>query len=315
VLRSILGRQLPKLLDRLGVRRSIHNLEIIEAVLEIQSKLSLLTGRTMQRFFPKMLLAQLAMGMGASCWVVSAHADTVINRIKSSAVLRVCVWPEYYSITYRSPRDQRWSGIDIDLSAELARELGVRLQYIETSFVKLVEDVTSERCDIAMTGVGITPQRKQVLAFSQPYLQSDIYAVTNRSSRAIRDWEDIDKPGIVVAVQAGTFMATLVAADLKHAKMVVVSPPQSREQELEAGRIDVFMTDYPYSRRLLENADWAKLIAPPRSYHPIPYGYAVKPGDAQWLERVNAFVAAIKADGRLQAAAKQARLSDIVINE
>ena len=262
-----------------------------------------------------MLLAQLALGMGAVGCVLSAHAGTVINRIKSSAVLRVCVWPDYYSITYRSPRDQRWSGIDIDLSAELARELGVRLQYVESSFARLVEDVTSERCDIAMFGVGITPQRKQVLAFSQPYLQSDIYAVTNRSSRVVRYWEDIDKPGVVVAVQAGTFMEPIMAADLKQAKMVVIAPPQSREQELEAGRADVFMTDYPYSRRLLENADWAKLLTPPRSYHPIPYAYAVKPGDAQWLQRVNAFVTAIKSDGRLQAAAQRARLSDILVND
>ena len=41
-----------------------------------------------------------------------------------------------------------------------------------------------------------------------------------------------------------------------------VKLPATRERELVAGRVDVFMTDYPYSRRLLDNADWARLIAP-----------------------------------------------------
>lgn len=271
----------------------------------------------MQRFFSKLQWAKptVAVALGLLCSGLVAQADTVAERIRRSAALRVCVWPDYYSITYRSPRDQRWSGIDIELSAELARELGVRVDYVDSSFAKLVEDLMNDRCDIAMFGVGVTSQRKQALAFSQPYLQSDIYAVTNRTSRVVRYWDDIDKPGVLVAVQAGTFMEPVMAATLKQAKMVVISPPQTREQELEAGRVDVFMTDYPYSQRLLENAEWARLIAPPRAYHPIPYAYAVKPGDRLWLERVNSFVAAIKRDGRLQAAAQRARLSDIVVND
>jgi ABC-type amino acid transport substrate-binding protein len=229
--------------------------------------------------------------------------------------VRVCIWPDYYSITYRSPRDQRLTGIDIELSAELARDLGTKLIYVDSSFAKLVDDLTSDRCDIAMFGVGITPLRKQVLAFTQPYLQSSIYGVTTRNNRLIRDWADIDKPGIAVAVQAGTVMEPIMAESLKQAKLVVIRPPLTREQELESGRVDVFMTDYPYSRRLLENADWARLVAPQQPFSPISYGYAVKPGDDAWLKRVDAFVSAIKTDGRLEAAARRANLTEIVIRK
>jgi ABC-type amino acid transport substrate-binding protein len=97
--------------------------------------------------------------------------------------------------------------------------------------------------------------------------------------------------------------------------MVVIKPPLVREQELEAGRVDVFMTDYPYSRRLLDNADWARLVSPPGPFHPIPYAYAVKPGDDEWLRQVDEFVAQIKRDGRLEAAARRAGLSEIVVRQ
>jgi cyclohexadienyl dehydratase len=225
----------------------------------------------------------------------------------------VCIWPDYYGVTYRSPRTQQLGGIDIDLSQELAKDLGVKLVHVDSSFPKLIEDLVSDRCDIAMFAIGVLPARQAALKFSQPYLQSDIYGVTTRSNRVIKSWADIDKPGVQVAVQAGTFMEPVMAAGLKQAKMVVVRPPQTREQELEAGRVDVFMTDYPYSRRLLDNADWARLIAPASPYHVLPYAYAVKPGDEEWLRRINDFVGQIKRDGRLQDAAKRHGLTEIVV--
>ena len=241
------------------------------------------------------------------------HAIPVLDRIRSQAILRVCIWPDYYGITYRSPRNGQLSGIDIELSTELSRWLGVPLEYVDSSFTKLIEDLHAERCDIAMFAVGITPQRQQALKFSQPYLRSDIYGVTTRSNRVVRQWSDIDQSGVRVGVQAGTFMEPVMADTLKQARSIVIAPPLTREQELEAGRIDVFMTDYPYSRRLLDNADWARLVAPPQPFHPIPYAYAVKPGDEDWLREVDRFVAQIKRDGRLEGAAKRSGLAEILV--
>jgi cyclohexadienyl dehydratase len=244
---------------------------------------------------------------------VSAQAGEVLDRVSAASSVRVCIWPDYYGVTFRSPRTQQLSGIDVDLSQEFAKDLGVKLVHVDSSFPKLIDDLVNDRCDVAMFAIGVLPQRQAALKFSQPYLQSDIYGVTTRSNRAVKSWADIDKPGVQVAVQAGTFMEPVMAAGLKQAKMVVVRPPQTREQELEAGRVDVFMTDYPYSRRLLDNADWARLVPPTSPYHVLPYAYAVKPGDEQWLRRVNEFVAKVKSDGRLQEAAKRHGLTEIVV--
>ena len=125
----------------------------------------------------------------------------------------------------------------------------------------------------------------------------------------MRNWADIDQDGVKVAVQAGTYMEPVMRQALKKATLVVVRPPATREQELESGRADVFMTDYPYSRRLLDKADWARLVAPPQPFHPMKYGYATKLGDEAWARRMALFVAAIQRDGRLQAAAARHKLA------
>ena len=241
-----------------------------------------------------------------------AQAGPVLDRVRAANVVKVCIWPDYYGISLRHPRTQQLQGLDIDLSAELGRDLKLGVQYVDSSFQTLVEDLKTDRCDVAMFAVGMLPQRMAVLSFTRPYMQSDIYAVTTKGSRVITRWEDIDKPGVAVAVQAGTFMEPVMATALKQARLVRVAPPATRERELEAGRVDVFMTDYPYSRRLLDNADWATLVSPPGSFHPLPYAYAVKQGDEAWLAQMDDFVARIQRDGRLAAAARRHGLEAIV---
>lgn len=248
-------------------------------------------------------------------WAAFAWAGPVLERVKATGMVRVCIWPDYYGITYRDPRTNELTGLDVDLSAEFAHALGVKLQHVDSSFAQLVDNLTGDHCDVAMHAVGVTPQRVQTLRFSQPYLQSDIFGVTTRSNRTVRQWSDIDQPEVRVAVQAGTFMEPVMAAVLKRARMVVIEPPRTREEELEAGRVDVFMTDYPYSRRLLDKADWARLVAPPKPFHVLPYAYAAKPGDDEWLAEIDRFVAQVKRDGRLLAAARRHGLAAIVVGK
>ena len=209
---------------------------------------------------------------------------------------------------------QRYGRFTLTDAIRHSYDLKVTPRYVDSSFPTLVEDLLQDRCDVAMFAVGMTSQRARQLRFSRTYLESDIYAVTTHSSRVVERWEDLDKPGVRIAVQAGTFMEPVMAGALKRATLVVVRPPDTRERELEAGRIDAFMTDYPYSRRLLDNADWARLVAPPAPFYVMPYAYAVKPGDAAWLTQVDDFVARVQRDGRLRAAAERHGLGAIVRN-
>lgn len=255
----------------------------------------------------------MAVGACLAVWSMQATAGPVMQRVQSEAVVKVCIWPDYYGVTYRHPRTQELGGIDIELAAELGRDLKAKVEFVESSFPTLIDDLTHDRCDVAMFAIGILPQRAEKLAFTQPYLRSDIYGVTTKSNAVVKQWSDIDKPGVMVAVQSGTFMEPAMAQSLKKATMVTVKLPATRERELMAGRVDVFMTDYPYSRRLLDNADWARLIEPPQPFFVLPYAYAVKPGDEAWLTVMDAFVSRIKRDGRLKAAASHHGLDAIVV--
>ena len=259
-------------------------------------------------------IGRLAMSALLCLLAAGASAATPqLQRVLESKELRVCIWPEYYGVTYRNPKTRLLSGIDIDISAELGRELGVAVRYVDSNFPRLTEHLVDDHCDIAMHGVGITPARSAQLQFTQPYMRSDVYAIASRSSTAIRQWEDLDKPGRVIAVQAGTIMEPLMRQSLKHATLLAVQPPQTREQEVESGRADAFITDFPYSRRMLALTDWARLVSASRPFHQTDYAYALAPGDASLLDRVNTFLGAIKRDGRLLQFARRHQLDPVIV--
>lgn len=243
---------------------------------------------------------------------VTVNADSILQRIKANGEVRVCIWPDYFTISYRNPRNNKLEGIDIDMAYELAKSLGVRVNFIDSSFAKLAENMTNGQCDIAMHGVGVREDRKAFMAFSEPHLISGIYAVSMKSDSSIQKWEDLDQKGKVIVVQKGTYMEPVMEDYLKHAELSVVDSFKAREQEVQSGRADAFMTDFPYGRRMASLTKWANLLVPEQPLAATPYAYAVPKNDDEWLNTVNEFVRQIKLDGRLYKSAEVHGLTPIV---
>jgi len=230
---------------------------------------------------------------------IYAQSDK-LDIIKETNKVKVCIWPGYYGISFLDQRTQKLVGIDSDLAVELAKDLNVKLQYVKSSFATLINDVTTDKCDIAMFAIGNTESRRAKMRFTTPHLSSDIYAITTKTNKKVNTWNDIDKKGMVVAVAKGTYHEPVMKEKLKHAKLLVVNSYKAREIEVKAGRADVFMTDYPFGKRMIATTNWAKLIIPKTTYHMTPYAWAMAYGNDKFHKRVERFIAEIKKDGRLK---------------
>lgn len=239
------------------------------------------------------------------------QAQSRLYEVTKSKKLRVCQYPLYYSISFRNPKTGQLEGIDADLAKELAKELDAQLEIVETSFGTFIADLQANKCEIGMFGVGATLKRAQAVEFSKPYLVTNIYGVTRKDSK-IKKWEDIDKKGITVAVSLGSYIETFMKGYLKSASIVPVAPPNTREAELVAGRVDIIMTDFPTAIKVTDEFDWATYLLPAEKLAITPYSYVVPQGDQIWLNYINLFVDTIKLDGRLMTYAKKHKLDPIV---
>ena len=256
-----------------------------------------------------LLAAAAVLGSGPA---LGQQKESHLDRVVKSRKLRVCIWPEYYAISYKNPKTGQLEGIDIDIAKQFAGELKAQLEFVESSFQAFIADLQTDKCDIGMFGIGATLPRAQAVEFSDPYLVTSIYGVTKKNNPKIKSWNDMDQDGVVVATQLGSYVDTFMKTYLKKAKVLSVQPPATREGEVASGRADILMTDYPVAKKLEATQDWAKVINPTEPLAVTPYAYAVAPGDQVWLNYINLFLKTIKRDGRLLGAAKKNSLEAIV---
>jgi cyclohexadienyl dehydratase len=250
----------------------------------------------------------------ASPWSTPGTAQQLQSRlfeVTKSKKLRVCQYPLYYSISYRDPKSGEIVGIDADLAKELAKELDAKLEIVESSFATFIADLQANKCEIGMFGVGASLKRAQAVEFSRPYLVTNVYGVTRKDS-SVKSWADVDKPGVKAAVSLGSFIEPFMKSYLKNAEVVSIAPPDTREGELVARRVDIIMTDFPTAVKVTDEFDWAVTVLPNEKLAITPYAYVVPQGDQIWLNYINLFVETIKLDGRLMKYAKKHKLDPIV---
>src|SRR5690625_5392330 len=174
-------------------------------------------------------------------WVVfsaqaqTRHTGSRLQLTQRRHDLHKCVWPEYYSISYRDPRTQKLGGLDIELARILAAELGVKLRFVDSSFSRWIPDLVKESCDVAMFAVGITPERAEQIDFTEHHLVSDMIAITTKNNRSIQQWDDLDQPGHVLAVAKVTWNEAVMRERLQYAEVVAPDTAETRETEVLSG--------------------------------------------------------------------------------
>jgi ABC-type amino acid transport substrate-binding protein len=116
-----------------------------------------------------------------SCRCTPARCSTAC---KAASAVRVCIWPDYYGITFRNPRTQQLGGIDVDLSAEFGRDLKAKLEYVDSSFPRWS---TTSRPTAATSRCSPSACCRSAwnTEVQRPYLQSDIYGVATKGNRVV----------------------------------------------------------------------------------------------------------------------------------
>src|ERR1700686_3908832 len=90
-----------------------------------------------------------------------------LDHIRAAGVLRVGTTGDYTPFSLLRP-DGAYQGADIDMAYDLAATLGVRLEFVPTVWVDLLDDFLGHHFDIAMGGVTVNPVRAERAFFSVP---------------------------------------------------------------------------------------------------------------------------------------------------
>ncbi|MGJ5180992.1 transporter substrate-binding domain-containing protein [Bradyrhizobium oligotrophicum] len=182
---------------------------------------------------------------------VSAAAEQAsrLDEIVQRGALRVGMTGDYKPFTYLDKATGQFSGFDVDMAEALGKALGVKVEYVPTSWPQLMKDFEADKFDVAMGGVSITLDRQKKGYFTTPIMRegkTPIARCTDTSK--FQTLSDIDKPGTRVVVNPGGTNERFARANLKSADIRVHTDNVTIFDEIAKGEADLMMTDASETR-------------------------------------------------------------------
>lgn len=199
--------------------------------------------------------------------------------------------------------DGTYWGFGIEVAQEIARNLGVEIEFVKTSWPTLTTDVLAEpqTFDMAIGGITITDARREKMLMSEGYLANG-KTILCRASEAdrFRSLADIDKPEVRVMVNPGGLNEKFANENLTHATIIVHQKNEEIPMLIAEGGADLMITEITEAPYYVQ-ADTrlaAPLLNAPFTHGQI--GVLMKKGQEDLLQMVNNKIQEMKADGSLR---------------
>jgi len=247
-----------------------------------------------------LILAALAFGAG----LAQAQSASRLDLIAQKGVLRVGTTGDYKPFTYLNPATGEYEGHDIDAAKLLADSLGVKVQFVKTTWPTLLKGLQEDQYDLAMGGITRTLARQKAAGLTHPYLglgKSPLVRAADKDR--FRTLADIDQPGVKIGVNPGGTNQKFVDATIKKATVVVVEKNLSIPEKIVARELDVMITDNVEAMVVARQEPRLYAVDPDNTYTKDDLGYLLPRDDRPWLDYVNLWVdlARLKGDfARLQ---------------
>lgn len=245
-----------------------------------------------------MRLATLALGAAIISLAVSgaALAQSALNDILDSGKLKVGTTGDWNPMTTRDTATNSYKGYDIDVMTELAKDLGVEVEFVPTDWKTLVNGIVAGKYH--MTGsASISAARMKVAGFSESYLSVEMYPFTTAENADKFDgWDSINQPEVKVATTLGTTFEAFVREWFPNADIKVVEAPARGYQEVISGRADVFITSNIEGSTLTQKFPLVR-VANADARAPSAIAMLLPQDDQVWINYVNNWVKIKKLKG------------------
>jgi cyclohexadienyl dehydratase len=122
--------------------------------------------------------------------------------IRTRGVLRIGTAGDYAPFSLAEGKG--FVGLDIELGKRLAKDFGVRAEWVRFAWPDLAQGLKAGHFDLAMSGITARGERALGGALSRPYAVVSAVAVVRANDRSrFKDWTALDQDGVQLIVNAG----------------------------------------------------------------------------------------------------------------
>lgn len=240
-----------------------------------------------------MLLSFLVVSLLA---VSAFAADGSWTRVKKEGKLVIGLDDSFPPMGYRQA-DGSLVGFDVDAATELAKRLGIKIEWQPTAWDGVIHSLNAQKFDCIWNGMTITEDRAKEVAFTKPYIMDGQITIVNFKDKRFKSLKDLKD------YKAGTQKGS---SGVEAVKKLAAAPTELKEYEdypkalldLEAGRIDVVVVDNVTGRDMIAKRP-GKFRILPGMISKEPFGVAFRKTDVALRGKVQQTLDKMVKDGTM----------------
>jgi polar amino acid transport system substrate-binding protein len=257
-----------------------------------------------KRLFVLAAMALMLVSASASLSVRAQDDPTRIPAILPDLGGRTVVAVSSYDYTPLIFKDvknnNKPTGMEHELWGEICKRLNCVLDWKELAWDSMIAAISQKQFDVGMVGISITDERKQVVDFSDPYLNSEQRFLVRADENRFTDADSFKaNEQLKIGAQAGTtgfFIGSSIVGE-NSPRLVLYENYGLSVQALINGDVDAIISDNASGRGFIgANAGKLKLLESVISTD--VFGF-IFPKGSDLVSPVNAALASMKNDGYL----------------
>ncbi|MEZ5871368.1 MAG: transporter substrate-binding domain-containing protein [Nitratireductor sp.] len=215
----------------------------------------------------------------------------------------------YPPLQFVDPKTGNQIGWEYDAMNEIAKRLNFKVEYQNTSWDAMIQAVSDGQYNIGMTGITIKEERKEKVDFSDAYMRSEMFMLVRGDESRFSDAKSFAALDTgLVGAQAGTtpfYVAVYEVLDgnEQNPRIKLFETFGATVQALKAGDVDVVLTDGTAGKGYVDASNGGlKLVGDALGSE--DFGFIFTKG-SDLVAPINAAIAALKADGTIDALNKK----------
>src|SRR6056300_2022257 len=226
----------------------------------------------------------------------SLNAESNLDKILSAGVLKVGTTGDWDPMTMKDPATNKYKGFDIDVMRELAKDMGVKVEFVPAEWKTIVSGITADRYDIS-TSVTKTPKRAEVAGFTETYYKyGTVPLVLKKNLKKFSTWESLNNKNVTIATTLGTSQEEKAKEFFPKSKLKSVEAHAREFQEVLAGRADGNITSSTEANKLVITYPELAIVQDGEK-NPAFLAMMVSKDDKEWNDYVSNWINDKKSSG------------------
>ena len=228
----------------------------------------------------------------------SSTGVNALETIKKNDVIRVGVFADNPPFGYVDSQGKP-QGFDVALAKKVAQDLlgdENKIQYVVTEAANRVEFLKSDKVDVVFASFSVTPERKEVVDFAEPYLKASL-GITSTKSNPITDIQQLENRTLIV--NKGSSSDSYFSKNYPKVKLLKFEQNTDAFNALKDGRGDAISQDSTYALAwAAENPEF--VVGIPQIGNEDFIAPAVKKGNTELLNWLNTEIKQLRTSGEIQ---------------